>query len=157
MQVDKKNTVRSMKRKKEAIKFEGKIAEALTHRFEGIEWDHKDSHISAQHNLNGEGIDSLGNTEINGTNVWIALQVKDKESGLTKDELNKFVNTVEELRVKYPNDIFLSYLVLCKKKGFTAELSMNMMKENITVLWDSTGETTPNIIENQLAMMTKVL
>jgi hypothetical protein len=146
-----------MKRKKEAIKFEGKIAEALTQRFEEIEWDHKDSHISAQHNLNGEGIDSLGNIDIKGTNVWIALQVKDKESGLTKDELNKFVNTLEELKVKYPNDIFLSYLVLCKKKGFSAEVYMDMIKENIVVIWDSTGETTPNIIENQLAIITKAL
>jgi hypothetical protein len=151
MQVDKKAALRSTKRKKEAINFEGKIAKLLTDSFDDIEWDHKDSHISSKHGLNGEGIDCLGETQLsNSKNLWIVLQIKDKESGLSQEELKKFTDTLSELKAKYPKDVFLSYLVLAKKKGYTAELCMNMFKDDITVVFDPECKLSGDVIMKDL-------
>lgn len=151
MQVDKKASSRSTKRKKEGIKFEGKISKLLTDSFDDIDWDHKDSHISSTHELNGEGIDCLGETQLrNGKTLWIVLQIKDKESGLSQEELKKFTDTLSELKTKYPKDVFLSYLVLAKKKGYTAELCMNMFKDDITVVFDHECKLSADVIMKDL-------
>jgi len=154
MRVDKKAIARSTKRKSEAIKFEGKIAKALTENFGNIEWDHNDSHITATHVLEGEGIDSLGEVEINNKNLWVAIQVKDKESALSDAELTKFEVTLNSLRMKYPNDNVLAYLVLAKKKGYTPDLFVRMLDKNITVIWDDLdGERTVKAISNQISIL----
>jgi hypothetical protein len=150
MQVDKKAMVRSIKRKKEGILFEAKVAEELSLKFPDMNWDHKDSHITAEHGLIGEGIDSLGYTEIHGKTLWVAVQSKDKENSLTTDELNKFVLTLGSLRAKYPQDIFIPYLVLAKKKGFTAELHMEMLDKGITVILDTNGSKTSSLLEKEI-------
>lgn len=148
MQVDKKAAVRSVKRKKEGIQFEGKVADELSMKFPDMDWDHKDSHITAEHELVGEGIDSLGYTEVNGKALWAALQVKDKEGSLST--VSKFVVTLKSLREKYPKDIVLAYLVLAKKKGFTAELHMEMLEQGITVVLDTDVKKIAPIIEKDL-------
>jgi hypothetical protein len=150
MQVDKKATVRSVKRKKEGILFEAKVSDELSNKFQDMNWDNKDSYITAKHGLTGEGIDILGDIAgPAGKTIWIAMQAKDKVNALSRDELNKFFITLESLRAKYPNDIFLSYLILAKKKGFTAEIHMEMLEKGIVVIVDADGKRTVSILEKQ--------
>lgn len=151
MHVDKVAAERSIKRKKEGIKYENTITNAL----EGIEslfieWDHKDSHISAEHELNGEGIDSLGKAEINGRTIWIALQIKDKENRLNKEDKKKFISTLAEFRQKKSDDICLSYLILAKNKSFTPAVWLEMRTNDIDTIVDSNGDITVKTIDNQL-------
>jgi hypothetical protein len=157
MQVDKKAAVRSVKRKKEGILFEAKVADELSSKFPDMNWDHKDSHITAEHGLTGEGIDSLGYAEVNSKTLWVAIQVKDKDGGLTADDLNKFVITLSSLRAKYPNDVFLSYLVLAKKKGFTSEIYMEMLEKDITVVLDTNANKVANILDRQLNHISNII
>jgi hypothetical protein len=159
MHVDKVAAERSIKRKKEGIKFESKITNALDQGFDDIdiEWNHKDSHISAEHELNGEGIDSLGTVDINGKNIWIAIQIKDKEKRIDKSDKNKFINTLNEFKIKYPNDICLSYLVLAKDKSFTPKLCMEMRKNDIDTVVDPDGEMIVKVIEHQLLKFISII
>ena len=159
MHVDKVAAERSIKRKKEGIKYENTITNALDNGIDNlnIEWDHKDSHISAEHNLDGEGIDSLGTGEINGKTIWIALQVKDKENRLGKGDKGKFVNTLNQFRAKYPDDICISYLVLGKEKSFTPKLHKEMCENDIETLVDSDGSMTVKVIDNQIKKLLSII
>jgi hypothetical protein len=157
MQVDKKAAARSVTRKKEGILFEAKVADELSSKFPDMNWDHKDSHITAEHGLTGEGIDSLGYAEVNSKTLWVAIQVKDKDGGLTADDLNKFVVTLDSLKAKYPNDVFLSYLVLAKKKGFTSETYMEMLEKDITVVLDTNANKVANILDKQLNHISNII
>jgi hypothetical protein len=157
MHVDKVAAERSQKRKKEGIKYENTITNAL----EGIDslyfdWDHKDSHISAEYELNGEGIDSLGKGEINGKTVWIALQIKDKETRLDKGDKKKFVSTLAEFKGKKPDDICLSYLILAKHKSFTPSVWLEMKTNDIDTIIDPTGEITVMAIDNDLSNLISI-
>jgi hypothetical protein len=153
MQVDTFAKKRSNDRKKEGIKYETSICKALDQEFEDIEWDHNDSNISSEHDLSGEGIDSLGTAEINGKTLWIALQIKDKEKTITKSDKDKFISTLGEFREKYPNDICLAYLVLAKDKSFTAALSREMIQNDISTIVDPNGEITVKSIKNDLSKL----
>jgi len=158
LEVDKKSMERSQKRKKEGIKFEGLITDVLKTKFEEINWEDKDSRISAEHELEGEGIDMLGYNDLsNEKGLWVAIQVKDKELSLREDDTKKFLDTVEELRVKYPNDVFLLYLVLAKKKSYTAELAMDMCEKGAKVVWDTNGERLTNILGRDLEVIQAIV
>jgi hypothetical protein len=157
MQVDKKAAFRSVKRKKEGILFEAKVADELSSKFPDMNWDHKDSHITADHGLTGEGIDSLGYAEVNNKTLWVSVQVKDKDGGLTTEELNKFVVTLGSLRTKYPKDVFLAYLVLANKKGFTPDIHMQMLEQGITVVLDTDVNKIGNILEKDLAHISNIV
>jgi len=152
---DKKHCERSRKRKKEALNWESRIAEYITDEFSQvqfndteytIDWMDNDAKISSKYDLNGEGIDILGIFSINEKNIWICIQCKDQERSVSGAD--KFIDTKNELNAKNSTDIFLSFLILGKKKSFEPGLVMKMLKNNIiTVLEDDKNNIGYNINE----------
>lgn len=135
VEMDKKNSTRSTKRKKEALKFEAAVAEKVSSEMKEVKWNHSDATISATNDLEGEGIDTLGELKLEDRTIWISIQSKDRESAIPKAELEAFTKTVHQLKEKKleinPNDKFISVLCLAKEKSFNYKLYQELLHEQI--------------------------
>lgn len=141
IEMDKKNSTRSTKRKKEGLKFEAAVAEKVSSEMKEVKWNHSDATISATNDLEGEGIDTLGELKLTDRSIWISIQCKDRESAIPKMELEAFIKTVNQLKEKKleinPNDKFISVLCLAKEKSFNYKLYQELLHEQIfTVVED---------------------
>jgi hypothetical protein len=135
IEMDKKNSTRSTKRKKEGLKFEAAVAEKVSSEIKEVKWNHSDATISATNDLEGEAIDTLGELKLGDRSIWISIQCKDRESAIPKAELEAFIKTVNQLKEKKleinPNDKFISVLCLAKEKSFNYKLYQELLHEQI--------------------------
>jgi hypothetical protein len=160
---DKEQIKKRTIRKKEGIQFEGRVSENIKENLSAItindidytiKWEDKDSLISADYNLNGEGIDLLGTLVLPDKKIYIAAQMKDRENGVPKKELDKFINTRQSLINNYikENDKIISLLVLAKESSFNYETYFQLISQNIITIVEqkNPGDDTIKIIENQI-------
>jgi len=135
IEMDKKNNTRSTKRKQEGLKFEAAVAEKVSTEMKEVKWNHSDATISATNDLEGQGIDTLGELKLEDRSIWISIQCKDRESATPKAELEAFVKTVNQLKEKKlelnPNDKFISVLALAKEKSFNYKQYQELLHEQI--------------------------
>jgi len=156
IEMDRKNTERSTKRKREAIKFESAVADYLK-EFDfdtDITWMEGDAKIMEEHGLEGQGIDILGSCSEGGNTVWIPIQCKDRENSIRQEEITSFESTVKQLRAAKtalnPQDTFLPLLVLAKQKSFNFELYHKLCCQSIVTVIDdekTVGSKTAELIE----------
>jgi hypothetical protein len=154
--MDKKSTERSVKRKREAIKFEGAVADYLKENLTDIEWEEGDAKIMTNHDLSGQGIDILGKCDNGSNTVWIPIQCKDRENAIPPEEIDTFITTVRQLKeVKLAlnkNDVFLPLLVLAKAKSFKYDMYYKLITKNIITVVDdgkAIGEKTVELINTR--------
>jgi hypothetical protein len=154
IEMDKKNSTRSTKRKKEGLKFEAAVAEKVSTEIKEVKWNHSDATISATNDLEGQGIDVLGELKLTDRTIRISIQCKDRESATPKAELEAFVKTVNQLKEKKlelnPDDKFISILTLAKEKSFNCKQYHELLQEEIfTIVEDKEdiGSVTVNTIK----------
>ncbi len=153
---DKAANERKTKRKAEGLIFESTVSKYLTSKLGSVDidgvsytitWEANDSTISADHGLEGlQGIDTLGKLTMDDKILWIAVQSKDRESGVPNKELDTFKNTVDKLRQKKQEingkDKVLSVLSLAKKKSFNYEVYEKMLSAGIITVIETDGTNT---------------
>jgi hypothetical protein len=160
---DKEQHKKRNKRKKEGIQFEGRVAENIKELLSEItindipytiKWEDKDSLISADNNLEGEGIDLLGTLSLPDKKIYIAAQMKDRESGVPKKEIKKFTDTLQSFKDKHlkNDDKIIALLTLAKEASFNYETYSELIKKNIITIVErgKAGDESIKIIETQL-------
>jgi hypothetical protein len=169
IEMDKKNSTRSNKRKKEGLLFEAAVFEKVSELKEinindtdyKIKWEPcSDAIISAKSDIEGQGIDSLGQLKLDDYSIWISIQCKDREACLKESDLSKFKKTVEELKEKKleinPLDKFITILVLAKEKSFNYKQYYELLKDHIFTIVepsDDVGSATLETIETVLGLI----
>ena len=152
VQKDKVSSVRSTKRKKEGLIFESTVSKYLETELPSVEihdesytitWEDNDATITANHDLTGQGIDTLGKLTIGDRTIWLAIQSKDRESVVPAKELTAFSKTVNELKeIKQSinsKDKVISVLSLAKPKSFNYEVYKTMLDAGIFTIVESVG------------------
>lgn len=160
---DKEQTKKRTQRKKEGIQFEGRVSENIKQNLGAItiddidytiKWEDKDSLISADNNLDGEGIDLLGTLTLPNKKIYIAAQMKDRESGVPKKEIDKFIKTLQSFNDTHINntDKMIALLVLAKENSFNYETYFQLISQNIITIVErkNPGDDAIKIIENQI-------
>ena len=109
----------SRKRGDEGVKYDKEVCDELKDYFDNDTWITNDSHISSEYRLEGRGIDALGMNEFR----YIAVQIKNTES-LKKDGIEKFVDTVTELRTKIPSRFTVYPFLIWKPVKDTSNISL---------------------------------
>ncbi len=147
---------RSIKRKKEGLIFEDAVGKYLENNLTVMDvngeelrstWEHNDATIAARHDLVGQAIDTLGHIRFPAFSVWLAVQSKDRESGIPAHEVQAFLNSVKSLRDNKcklnPKDKVISVLSLAKAKSFNYELYYTLLQhKTLPVIENSMNEET---------------
>jgi hypothetical protein len=160
---------RSDRRKKEGLKFEAAVGEYLAINLSVMDidgqevkigWEHNDATIAARHDLAGQAIDTLGHVRFSEFSIWLAIQSKDRESGIPANEIQAFLKSVKSLRDNKsqmnPKDKVISILSLAKAKSFNYDLYYTLLQNNtLPVIEDTSnaekiGEATEKVILAQL-------
>lgn len=163
---------RSQKRKKEGLKFESGVGEYLRENISclcvdgedmDINWELNDSTIAANHDLDGQAIDALGEVRFSDYSIWLADQCKDRESAIPQKEITSFIKSVNSLRKQKqsanPKDKVIAVLTLAKPKAFNYELYFSLLQHGILTVVESTtnggkiGEATEKAFWSQIEQL----
>jgi len=154
---NKEKNKKSAKRSKEALLFESRVSKYLETELSSVNigeedytitWEDNDATISANHNLEGQAIDTLGRLATKNNTIWIAIQSKDRESAIPKCELDNFINTLNSLRVnKDVNDKIIPILTLAKMKSFNYDTHIMMLKAGIFTVVETVSDSIGSVSE----------
>jgi hypothetical protein len=160
---------RSQKRKKEGLKFESAVGQYLSNALSSIHLDEEsidihwvlnDSTISANHDIQGQAIDALGEIRLPDYSIWLAGQSKDRESSIPQKEIDAFIKSVNSLHeqkvVANPRDKVIGVLTLAKAKAFNYELYFNLLQNKILTVIENTetvGEATEKAFWSQIEQL----
>jgi hypothetical protein len=164
---------RSTRRKREGLVFEAAVSHYLESTLGSltigdsvadVAWEDNDATISANHGLDGQAIDTLGKIPLQeDMNVWVAVQSKDRESAVPRAELEAFIASVNQLRVKKqalnPKDKVIAVLCLAKKKSFSLDIHDLMIRNGIHTVVESlhtgeaVGNATSEVVLNTLGLI----
>lgn len=158
---------RSTKRKKEGLLFESSVSQYLEREFalltindieHEVTWEDNDATISANHGLTGQAIDTLGKISMPDKTIWLTVQSKDRESTIPQKELDAYVSTVQDLKVKKqainPKDVVISVLTLAKMKSFNYELYEKMLENSIVTVVE---KSEPIGIKTKMAFLSQLV
>jgi hypothetical protein len=125
-----------------------------------IHWELNDSTISANHDIQGQAIDALGEIRLPDYSIWLAGQSKDRESSIPQKEIDAFIKSVNSLReqkvVANPRDKVIGVLTLAKAKAFNYELYFNLLQNKILTVIENTetvGEATEKAFWSQIEQL----
>lgn len=163
---------RSQKRKKEGLKFESAVGQYLANALSSIvvdeentdiRWELNDSTIMANHDIQGQAIDSLGELRLPQSSIWLACQCKDRESAIPQKEIDSFIKSVQSLREQKlatnPHDKVIGVLTLAKAKAFNYDMYFNLLQNKILTVVENTanpdtvGEATEKAFWSQIQQL----
>jgi hypothetical protein len=140
--MDDRERAKDTKKSREGVKFELSVGDYLKEKMPilarsggrvaaNFEYETNDAHISAKYELKGQAIDILARTCLSEEKHYnILIQVKDKKQ-ITQVDKDKFFSVVDEMKAKFPNDIFLPIYVQKQVKTYTIAMTNDFTSRGV--------------------------